>query len=173
MRRFVYYSIFVPVAVASVANTLLLLVADVAPDVASKFQQIAFSLFFREFGNPVPAWVKHWVPAWFQTVLVWALFALIVRRLYVSLRAHALTLPESLSGLLYFLVWLPFVSLWLGILALALSIALRFGSGVPAGMVLLPAFLLSGFSVLLVEALAFRSRRAEPRFSATTPNPRP
>lgn len=173
MRKLVYFSVFVPVAFASIVFKILQMAGYVAPDVRERlWRMLARVPFLAEFGSPVPIWVRHLLPGWVIALLGWALVLLVSRRIYLSAGARSPVVPQSLSGFLYFLTWLPFLSLWLGGFAFGLTILLHAGSGVPAGLVLIPAVLLSGICIALVEVLTLVHRRAPPEFASTVPDAR-
>jgi hypothetical protein len=112
---------------------------------------IPFASVFTLFGNPVPAPLSGITPWFLRLALVAAFAALLYRRLWFAFRAKALHPPASLSIWPARLLVVAVAFLFVGLAVLALSILLRAGSGVPAGMLALPALLLLSPVLFYVE----------------------
>jgi len=110
-----------------------------------------FGSLFILFANPIPAPLIGLVPVVLRLLLTAVFAGLLYRRLLLSYKAKVLQPPESLTLWPGRLLSISVVFLVTALVALGLSIALRAGSGVPAGMVGLPAVLLLSPVLFYVE----------------------
>lgn len=167
MRKLFYLSNFSFVAAACLLEASMWL----SHQLGFRIGYSSLLMHVSNLSSPTPDWFRRWVPSLLQQALSIALFGLVVRRLWLFLRDRAANPPSSFSGVAYALSLVPAVSLWLGLIALVLTVGLRLGSGVPAGLVLLPAMLLLPFAVFVVEVLSLKPRvvRELPKFQPTVP----
>ncbi|MGC4077199.1 MAG: hypothetical protein QM702_09215 [Rubrivivax sp.] len=104
------------------------------------------------FGSPIPVLLAAWVPWPLRVLLSWILLALLVRRSWLSVRNRSLVAPSSFSTWQGRLLVVSVASLGLMILALVVSVLIKAGSGVPAALVGIPAFLMLTPTLFYVEA---------------------
>lgn len=121
-----------------------------------------WTTMLRMFGHPVPEILSFKIPNGINFILCVGLAALILRRLFLMLKARSLSAPASYSGWLYYFMLVPTASLVLAAVVLVASIALSAGSGVPAGLLALPAVFFLPGGVALVEVLSLRSKNERP-----------
>jgi hypothetical protein len=117
-----------------------------------------FELFYR-FGSLVPPMLLHLVPQIALYVLSFLMLFLFLRRMWLSVAKKQGT-PASFAGFQKGLAYIGVFSFLLGIAALALSMALKVGSGVPGALLMIPAMLCIPWAFFITELLSFR-RRAE------------
>jgi hypothetical protein len=151
MRKFSYWLCFSLVAIPTALGLLgsLLAIVRVPLPGASIFA------LFSSFGSLVPPMLTYVLPRFLSVVLVYVLLALVARRVWLQATKRE-GVPHSYTGAAKFL---GFVGAWSFILAavvLVLSMALGAGSGVPAGMLLLPAMICVPWAFFLTEVLSFR-----------------
>lgn len=108
------------------------------------------------FGSLVPPFLAHIVPHVVALVLGYVLLALVARRLWL-LVAKKEGVPQAYTGLPKVLGYIATWSFLLAVLGILLSMLLRVGSGVPAGMLLLPAVVCTPWAIFLTELLSLRS----------------
>lgn len=118
--------------------------------------------FHDMFGHLVPLMLWHKVPYSLITVLDLGLAVLILRRLWLIAKMRSISPPASYSGWLYVLVLVAVGFLASGVVVLVGTAVLRAGSGVPGGMLLIPAALLLPSSVALVEVLSLFRKGESP-----------
>ncbi len=155
MRRLSY---IVALALCSVATTGQLLIA-VGAWLRLSFGSPPFGRMLTAFASPIPLPLSSFVP-WLVQILLTLVFAtLLWRRLLLSVKAKALLLPDALTTWPGRLLTVAVVFLLVGLAALGLSVAVRTGSGVPAGVLGLPAFLLLSPVMFYVELRSLPSFR--------------
>ena len=115
--------------------------------------------FFFSFSSLVPSMLIGQISQLLPIVLGYVMTFLVLRRIWLFVVKKERT-PASFVG---FQKFLGIVGLWsfsLGCLALVLSIALRAGSGVPAGLLMIPATYCIPWAFFLTEVLSFRRAAA-------------
>ena len=141
MRRFAYLATFVICFVAVSHQTMGFLFPRSLPYID----------LLPELAVPLPMPLAALAPYWLRTFLMLAFAALLYRRLWLVIRAKSLEPPASLAVWPGFLLVLAISFLLLGLTVLLLSIVLRAGSGVPGGMLLVPALFLISPVLFFVE----------------------
>jgi hypothetical protein len=129
--------------------------------------QIRYSglFWFPElFSHPVPVMLRPMVPMVLSVILYWGFVALVIRRLAIFVRERSFGVPSSFTRAPYVLVLFALGCVGLAIVGLAASIALKAGSGVPAGMLVIPAALLLSPVLAWIEfrSLFSKGRGVEP-----------
>lgn len=139
MREKAYWICFAVVAIA----TGLQLVSTV------------FSLAGKSFyvqlpiGSLDPIGLLHFVP-FLSIFLHYGLLVLIARRIRLLMKGER-SVPASFNGIPRMLAYVGAASVTLGLIVLLLTIAFNAGSGVPAGLLLIPASICVPWSVFLTE----------------------
>jgi hypothetical protein len=110
---------------------------------------------FTSFGSLVPQMFAHLVPRMVVVVLGFVMIFLAARRVWL-LAAKREGVPRSYVGVPKLLGYVGAWSIILALAVLLLSIALRAGSGVPAGMLLIPASFCVPWAFFLTEVLSLR-----------------
>ena len=151
MKRFVYWLCFTLVAIP----TMYSLVAWPLSLVGLSLPAPPFLFLLFSFGSLVPQMLAPLVPRPILVVLGFATMFLVLRRAYL-LAFKKERVPHSFRGFQKALGYVGACFFLLASVVLILSIALRAGSGVPAGMLLLPAMLCVPWAFFLTEALSFR-----------------
>lgn len=160
MRAFFYWTCFLAVALASlVAMSLIPFnLLGVQSPIPVSIMSLA-----SQFARPIPIVLRQLVPGVITTSLSYALWALVLRRIWLAFRDRSLEAPGSLSGPLLLLAGIVASSLWLGAAALLVTVAAKVNSGVGAGLILMPGVLLAPLTVFLVELISLVKRgRAGP-----------
>lgn len=103
---------------------------------------IPFAAATDMLGHPVPAMLRGLLPWQARVILFYAFLLLMLRRLISFKKQRSLSAPASMTRGPYILLVIALSSLALGILGLMLSILINAGSGVPAGMLMIPCVLL-------------------------------
>src|SRR5262249_48209411 len=116
--------------------------------------QELFSVIYY-FASPVPLMFAPLLPPYVGLALVFVMLALVVRRIWLR-AARKQGVPTSFAGLPKFLGYIGAASFLLAAVVLILSILLRAGSGVPAGLLLIPAAFCVPWAILLTEAMSIR-----------------
>ncbi len=151
MRKFSYWLCFslvtIPITIGFLA-WLLSLFGKALPATGLLFM-------FSSFGSLVPQMFAHLLPRFVLIALGYGLLFLVARRVWL-LVARREAVPHSYSGVPKVLGYVGTWSFMLAIAVLLLSIALRAGSGVPAGMLLIPAMFCVPWAFFLTEVLSFR-----------------
>lgn len=107
------------------------------------------------FGSLVPPMFAFAVPRPVLAVLSYGMAFLVLRRAWLFLAKKERT-PASFVG---FQKVLGYIALWsfsIGLLVLVLSVVLKAGSGVPAGMLMIPAIICVPWAFFLTEVLSFK-----------------
>ena len=112
------------------------------------------------FGHPVPTFLRPRLPGWLNIGLIFLQLGLVFNRVAQMAKARSLAPPPTYKGLVAVAISIAIASVGLGLVVLLASIALHAGSGVPAGMLLLPAIVLLPYAWLWVEVNALRVQRA-------------
>ncbi|MDQ1832692.1 hypothetical protein [Massilia scottii] len=152
MRTFSYWLCFglvVPAYILGLVFTLLQL-AGISPPGAQLLQ------LFLPFGSLVPAMLAHFLPRILTLLLYVVMLALVARRIW--LYAHGERVPLSYAGPPQFLGYVGTISFIIAAIVLVLAIVLKAGSGVPAGLALLPALFCVPWAFFLTELFSFRMR---------------
>jgi hypothetical protein len=116
-----------------------------------------FALLFS-FSSPVPQMLAPLLPRFILVLVSVATVFLLVRRVWLTTARKERGAPWSFYGFPRALGYIGAGSFVLAFLGLALSIAFKAGSGVPAGMLLLPAVICIPWAFFLTELLSFRKR---------------
>lgn len=114
------------------------------------------SLLFS-FGSLVPPMLGGLVPRPLTIVLGYAMTFLVLRRCWLFVTKKERT-PASFVGFQKALGYVGFWSFSIGVLVLLLSMALKAGSGVPAGMLMIPAMICAPWAFFLTEVISFKRR---------------
>jgi hypothetical protein len=166
MRKFSYWLCFALVTVGTVQG--LLFWALYRLGLHQAIPQMPWVALIGQFASPLPWAILPILPVPHVLTLViqFVMLALVVRRLWLLfLRGEGV--PESYAGVTKLLGLAGALSFAVATLALLISAAINAGSGVPAGMLALPATLLVPWAILLAEAFSLRrkarmSGRAQP-----------
>ena len=157
MRRTSYF-----VALAVVGTSSLATAAAIASSWFGFRVHFSFmSTLIGLFASPVPLQLQGFLPGPARAVLVFALAALVARRIWVLARTRPVAPPTSLTRWPSRLLSFAVVFLLLMVVGLALSVVLRAGSGVPAALLGLPAALLLAPVVFYVELRSVLYRRTD------------
>lgn len=116
-------------------------------------------IFFR-FGSLVPPMLTYSVPRVMLIIAGYLMLLLVLRRTWLFVVKKERT-PTSFSGFQKILGYVGVASFLLGFAVLALSMVIRAGSGVPAGLLMIPAMLCVPWAFFLTEALSFRHAQIE------------
>ncbi|MBK9520769.1 MAG: hypothetical protein IPO13_03940 [Rhodocyclaceae bacterium] len=167
MKIFSYWLCFALVAIPHAAALLGMLLAK--SGVALPW--ITAWTVLSWFGSLVPPMFVFLIPPLVATVLHYALLALIGRRIWLQIAKRegvpsSYTIPPKVLG--YIAAW----SFTIGLVVLALSMALNAGSGVPVGMILLPAILCAPWAFFLTELLSFWGTKRGTEQSVASPDTR-
>ena len=164
MRNFVFFVGLGVVAISALFNS----VGIVYYFIGIRFPLISLDTLPRMFGNPIPSMFWYSIPIYLLFLLTFGMVFLMLRRAWLITTSKTNRIPSSFSGILYTLVSISVISLCLGFLTLVSSILLKAGSGVPAGLVLIPAAFLLSPSIALIELLSFRSPKPPTHHSSGT-----
>lgn len=126
--------------------------------IASGFQLVstAFYLAGKSFylrlpvGSLDPFGLLHLVP-FLSTFLHYGSLVLVLRRVRLLIKGER-SVPPSFNGIPRMLAYVGAASVTLSLIVLLLTIAFNGGSGVPAGLLLIPASICVPWSVFLTEA---------------------
>jgi hypothetical protein len=151
MRKFSYWLCFSLVALPATLGLLGWLFALVGVALPG----LRFFYLFSSFGSLVPPVLLHVLPQFVSVVLGCILLALVLRRVWLQFKKHE-GVPLTYAGVPKVLGYMGAWSLIVGVVVLALSVALRAGSGVPAGMLMLPAMFCVPWAFFLTEVLSLR-----------------
>lgn len=147
MRRLSY---IVALLLCSASVTVHLVITALA-FLRIDFGYLPFVSVLSLFASPISAPLVGVVPRVLQLLIASAFACLLYRRLLLLFRAKVSQPPNSLAVWPGRLLSVAVVFLVLGVVVLGLSIALQAGSGVPAGMLVFPAFLLLSPVMFYVE----------------------
>jgi len=150
MTRFAYWVCFALVALSSVRGwsaTLLYLSGVREPFFLGALSSIL------AFSSPVPLMLRHLVPGAIYTILSLTVLGLVLRRIWL-LATKKERVPASFRGIPKALGLIGMFSFMASALMLVLTAVLGGGSGVPAGLALLPALICVPWSVFLTELLS-------------------
>jgi len=112
------------------------------------------------FGSLVPRMFVYSVPRVLLSVLGYVMLLLFLRRLWL-LASGRERVPASFAGFPKALGYVGAFSLGLGVAVLALSMVLKAGSGVPGGMLLIPAIICVPWAFFITEVLSLRGKRVK------------
>lgn len=113
----------------------------------------SFGLFLGYF-SLVPPMLSAFVPRFLQLLLTLIVALLAGRRIWLLATRKEGWPPAAFTGVLK---WLGIVGLWslgLGLVVLLFSILLKAGSGVPAGLVMLPAVICLPWGFFVTEGIS-------------------
>lgn len=116
------------------------------------------SLLFS-FGSLVPSMFAGILPRPLTVVLGYVMMFLILRRCWLFAVKKERT-PVSFVGFQKALGYVGFWSFSLSVFVLLLSMALKAGSGVPAGMLMIPAMFCVPWAFFLTEVMSFKRKAA-------------
>ena len=154
MRKFSYWLCFFLVAVPTAFGLLSWLLSLVHVQLPG----MSILSLLSSFGSLVPPMLRYVLPKLVSVALAYVLLALVARRVWLQFTKRE-GVPHSYVGAPKLL---GYVSAWSFIIAavvLPVSMALRAGSGVPAGMLLLPAVICVPWAFFLTEVLSFRTAK--------------
>jgi hypothetical protein len=151
MRRLSYWLCFVLIAVPTAYGLLAWLLSFIGKSLP--FPPVAALAF--SFSSLVPQLAYHLVPTPILAVLGYGMLYLLARRIWL-LAFKKEGVPTSYRGVPQALGYVGAASFLLAAVVFILSIALRAGSGVPAGLLLLPATICIPWAFALTEVLSFR-----------------
>jgi hypothetical protein len=135
---FVFRAGFTLVALSCLAATALQLAAfaQLAVPVGAWYLPLVY------FAHPLPSVLRPHLPGLLNTLLLFALAALVLRRIALLLRARAFTMPPSYAGAPWKMMAAGLMALLVAIACLALSMAAGLRLAVLGSLLLLPASLL-------------------------------
>jgi hypothetical protein len=152
------YSIGFGLVALSVAGAAIL---SVSAMLGVHFRFIPLFSLLEMFSHPVPALFRRFLPAVVNTIFFWAFVALVARRIWLLISRRSVFPPSSFTRIPHVLTCIAIASVALLVLGLALSIAIKAGSGVPAGLLAIPAVLFLPPVVAWVEARSLSTWRTE------------
>ncbi|MEZ0233237.1 MAG: hypothetical protein ACAH12_10390 [Methylophilaceae bacterium] len=158
MRSFVFFVGFGVVAISALFNS----VGIVYYLIGINFPLNNLGTLPNMFGNPIPSMFRYSIPIYLSFAVAIGMAVLMLRRAWLIATSNTNRIPSSFSGILYTMVSISVISLCVGFLILAISILLKAGSGVPAGLLLIPAAFLLSPSIALIELLSFRTHKITP-----------
>lgn len=120
------------------------------------------------FGSLVPIMLAALVPRVVHTVLGVVMLLLLLRRIWL-LVIRKERVPHSFRGFPRLLGYVGAASFGIGFLALVLTVLLRAGSGVPAGLLLLPAVFCVPWAFFLTEVFSLRKVAVQEQEGDTVP----
>jgi len=155
MRNFCYWVCFALVALACALTygTWLMSTLGIALPFVTSFYLLS------SFGSLVPQMLAPLLPRFVIVGLSLIMLVLVLRRTWL-LVAKRQGVPQSFAGIAKAL---GYIGAWSFILALALlllSVVLRAGSGVPAGMLALPALVCVPWAFFLSEVTSLRGPKS-------------
>ncbi len=116
----------------------------------------------KMFGSLIPIMFSSSLPKLVHiTVLLISLY-LVFRRLWL-MKKHKEYIPNSFRGFPKVISIVGCISFLLGVVMIVIGIIVKAGSGVPAGLVLIPAAYCIPWGFFLTEVLIFRSSPSSPR----------
>jgi hypothetical protein len=154
MRKFSYWLCFLLVAIPSA----IWLVTWLLPIFGIALPAMGLLYMFSSFASLVPQMFAHLFPRFVVIGLGYLLLFSVLRRVWLVV-ARRQGVPHSYVGAPKVLGYVGALSFMLAITVLLLSIALRAGSGVPGGMLLIPAVFCVPWAFFLTEVLSFRSAK--------------
>ena len=101
------------------------------------------------------------IPHPITLVLTYAMIFLVLRRCWLFGAKKERT-PASFVGFQKALGYVGFWSFLLAVVGLFLTVALRVGSGVPAGMLMIPAMFCVPWAFFITEVTSFKRKAAAP-----------
>ena len=116
---------------------------------------IDFILLFSIFGSLIPPPLVWMVPGIVRIVLGLVMAFLLLRRIWLFFSKKE-RFPSSFHGFQKILGYIGAISFVISIIVLVFSILLKAGSGVPAGMLMIPATFCVPWSFFLTEVISFR-----------------
>jgi len=151
MRSFCYWVCFslVALACAFTYGTWLLSVLEVHLPFLTLFSLLSM------FGSLVPPMLSPLLPRFLVVGLSLIMLALVCRRAWLMVTKRE-RVPQSFVGIPKALGYIGAWSFVVALVLLLLSILLRAGSGVPAGMLALPAVLCVPWAFFLSEVISLR-----------------
>jgi len=155
MRKFSYWLCFILVAIPSVFTHVAWLLALAGLNISA----LSLLFFFQSLGSLAPPMIAPLLPRFVLIILGVVMLFLVLRRLWLLVRKHE-GVPPSFTGTTKVLGYIGAISFSLSLVALLLTIPLRFGSGVPAGLLLLPAVFCVPWAFFLTEILSLRRASA-------------
>ncbi len=157
MRAFCYWICFVLVALAALVKHATWLLSSLGIGIPG----INLVTLATSFGSLVPPMFAFRLPSFIVIALGFVMLFLVARRLWLLVMKRQ-GIPHSFTGAAKVLGYVGAWSFVLAVILLLLSLALRAGSGVPAGMLALPAVVCVPWAFFLAEALSFRgAKRSE------------
>lgn len=150
MRKFAYWLCFTLIAIPATANLIILALSLIGVVV----REPNFLSLFSSFVFLVPPSLPF-IPMPVMILLAYVMSFLLLRRTWLTI-AKKETVPLSFRGFPMVLGYIGAFSFSFAFVGLLLSIALKAGSGVPTGMLLIPATFCVPWAFFLTEALSFR-----------------
>jgi hypothetical protein len=116
---------------------------------------------FSSFGSLVPPMFRAYLPGLVAVLFNLVLLGLVIRRAWLAVVGKE-GVPAAFAGLPKGLAYVGTWSFALALALMLLSIVFRAGSGVPAGILLLPAVVCMPWAFFLTEVLTLRGvKRSE------------
>ncbi|GHT94200.1 hypothetical protein FACS1894116_07850 [Betaproteobacteria bacterium] len=155
MRNFCYWVCFILVAFSSLFSygSWLLYVLGVRVPYLGLFS------LFTSFGSLIPVMFAPLLPRFVGFALGLVMLVLVCRRVWL-LAVKRQGVPQSFTGFPKVVGYIGAWSFLLALIGLLLSMLLRAGSGVPAGMLAIPAIFCVPWAFFLSEVFSFRRAKA-------------
>jgi hypothetical protein len=151
MRAVAYFSCAVLVALPTFHWLVVFLLSQVNVQVP----YISLLSIILSFGSLVPPMLASLVPRAIGMILGFVMLFLVLRRIWLFVVKKERT-PSSFVGFQKVLGYIGFCSILLSVLVLILTITLKAGSGVPAGLLMIPAMFCVPWAFFLTEVFSFR-----------------
>lgn len=162
MKKIAYWVCFTLVAVPTIvgAMSVLLNLAGIRLPIPPILSMLL------AFGSLVPEMLASIVPGVVGLILSAIMVFLVFRRIWL-MTMKGERVPASFRGFPKWLAYVGVCSIALSLVVLAFTIVLRAGSGVPAGMLLLPAIVCVPWAFFLTEVFSFRTVTGLPTTAAS------
>lgn len=150
MKKVSYRFCFLLVATAVAAQFLLTLALLLGFTGAGRVSMI-LSTPIAVLTSPVPALIEIWIPWIVRYLLSWVLIGLVVRRLWIWTKNRSPRVPPSLTTWSSRFLTLAMFSVLSMLVGMLVSILIKAGSGVPAGMLGIPAMFVLCPAIFYIE----------------------
>ena len=152
MRKFSYWLCFSLVAIPFALSISSWLLAKIGVNLHG----IGLLHILGAFRNLIPGLLAHLFPNILHITLSLVMLALVIRRVWLTV-ARRSNIPHSFQGLAKVLAYIGTVSFTFGLTVLVLSAVFRWGSGAPAGLLMLPATFCFPWAFFLTEVQSLRA----------------
>lgn len=152
MRKFSYWLSFSLVATPFALSITSWLLAKIGVNIYG----VGLLHIIGSFGTLIPALLSGLFPNLLHITLYLVMLALVIRRVWL-LVTRRINVPHSFQGVAKVLAYSGTVSFTLGLTAFVLSAVFRLGSGVPAGLLMLPAAFCFPWAFFLTEVQSLRA----------------